>query len=48
MIDVDDVARAVRFYGDGIGLSMIKQEADWAQLKIGEQTIWQKKRSTLL
>lgn len=39
-IDVDDVAGAVRFYGEGIGLTVVKQEANWAQLKIGEQTIW--------
>jgi len=39
-IDVDDVARAVRFYGDGIGLSVIKQEPEWAQLKVDELTIW--------
>ena len=39
-IDVDDVAAAVRFYGEGIGLSVVKQEEDWAQVKIGEQTIW--------
>ena len=39
-IDVDDVGRAVRFYGDGIGLTVVKQEADWAQLRVGEQTIW--------
>ena len=39
-IDVDDVGRAVRFYGQGIGLTVVKQEADWAQLKVDEQTIW--------
>jgi catechol 2,3-dioxygenase-like lactoylglutathione lyase family enzyme len=39
-IDVDDVARAVHFYGDGIGLSVVKQESEWAQLKAGELTIW--------
>jgi len=39
-IDVDDVGRAVRFYGEGIGLAVVKQEADWAQLKVDEQTIW--------
>jgi len=39
-IDVDDVNRAVRFYGEGIGLTVIRQEPDWAELKIGEQTIW--------
>jgi catechol 2,3-dioxygenase-like lactoylglutathione lyase family enzyme len=39
-IDVDDVAAAVRFYGEGIGLEVVKQEPDWAQLKVEEQTIW--------
>jgi predicted enzyme related to lactoylglutathione lyase len=39
-IDVDDVARAVEFYGRGLGLGVAKQEADWAQLKLGEQTFW--------
>jgi predicted enzyme related to lactoylglutathione lyase len=44
-IDVDDLARAVRFYGEGIGLSIVKVEQEWAQLKIGEQTIWLMKLS---
>lgn len=39
-IDVEDVAEAVRFYGEGIGLSVVKHEKEWAQLKLGEQTIW--------
>jgi predicted enzyme related to lactoylglutathione lyase len=39
-IDVNDVAEAVRFYGEGIGLSVVKQDQEWAQMKIGEQTIW--------
>jgi predicted enzyme related to lactoylglutathione lyase len=39
-IDVDDVAKAVRFHGEGIGLSVVKHEEEWAQLKLGEQTIW--------
>jgi hypothetical protein len=39
-IDVDDIGRAVRFYGEGIGLTVVKQEPDWAQLRAGEQTIW--------
>jgi len=39
-IDVDDVSHAVRFYAEGIGLTVVKQEADWAQLKLGEQTLW--------
>ncbi len=39
-IDVDDVDRAVEFYVRGIGLEVAKQEEDWAQLKIGEQTFW--------
>ncbi len=39
-IDVDDVARAVRFYVNGVGFELVKQEAEWAQLKAGEHTIW--------
>jgi catechol 2,3-dioxygenase-like lactoylglutathione lyase family enzyme len=39
-IDVDDVAREVHFYGDGIGLSVVKQESEGAQMKVGELTIW--------
>jgi len=39
-IDVEDVDRAVQFYARGIGLTVAKQEQDWAQLKIGEQTVW--------
>jgi catechol 2,3-dioxygenase-like lactoylglutathione lyase family enzyme len=39
-IDVDDVARAVRFYADGIGFELVKQEAAWAQLKAGGHTVW--------
>ena len=39
-IDVNDVAEAVRFYGEGIGLTVVKRDQEWAQMKIGEQTIW--------
>jgi predicted enzyme related to lactoylglutathione lyase len=39
-IDVDDIAQAVRFYEEGIGLSVAKHETEWAELKLGEQTIW--------
>ena len=39
-IDVDDVARAVEFYGRGLGLAVVKQQPDWAQVKLGEQTFW--------
>jgi predicted enzyme related to lactoylglutathione lyase len=39
-IDVEDVRRAAHFYGQGIGLSVIQEEEDWAQLKVGDQTIW--------
>ena len=45
-IDVDDVAEAVRFYGEGIGLSIVKHEKEWAQLKLGEQTFWLMKLPT--
>ena len=39
-IDVDDVDRAVVFYGRGLGLMVVKHEPDWAQMKVGDQTIW--------
>src|ERR1700686_5434310 len=39
-IDVDDVRSAVHFYGQGIGLSIVQEEDDWAHLKVGDQTIW--------
>jgi predicted enzyme related to lactoylglutathione lyase len=39
-IDVDDVGRAVAFYGQGLGLTIVEQHAEWAQVKVGEQTIW--------
>jgi predicted enzyme related to lactoylglutathione lyase len=39
-IDVDDVNRAVEFYGRGLGLTVVKQEPDWAQVTLGTQTFW--------
>jgi predicted enzyme related to lactoylglutathione lyase len=39
-IDVDDVNSAVEFYSRGLGLTVAKHESDWAEIKIGEQTIW--------
>ena len=39
-IDVDDVDRAVEFYGRGLGLTIVKHEPDWAQVKLGAQTFW--------
>jgi catechol 2,3-dioxygenase-like lactoylglutathione lyase family enzyme len=39
-IDVDDVDRAVRFYGRGLGLSVVEHQREWAQVKLGEQTFW--------
>jgi len=39
-IDVDDVDRAVEFYGRGLGLTVVKHEPDWAQAKLGDQTFW--------
>ncbi len=39
-IDVDDVARAVEFYGRGLGLSVVEKHSEWAQLKLGDQTFW--------
>ena len=39
-IDVDAVDRAVEFYGRGIGLTVVEQHPDWAQVKLGAQTFW--------
>ena len=39
-IDVDDVDRAVEFYGRGIGLTVVEQHPDWAHIKLGAQTFW--------
>jgi lactoylglutathione lyase len=39
-IDVDDVDRAVKFYGQGLGLTVLKHEKDWAQLQLEKQTFW--------
>jgi predicted enzyme related to lactoylglutathione lyase len=39
-IDVDDVARAVEFYGRGIGLTIAQQEAGWAKASLGDQVFW--------
>jgi predicted enzyme related to lactoylglutathione lyase len=39
-IDVDDVDRAVEFYGRGLGLTVVDHEPDWAQVKLGAQTFW--------
>lgn len=39
-IDVDDVDKAVEFYGQALGLSVVKVEPGWAQIKNDEQTFW--------
>jgi len=39
-IDVDDVDRAVEFYGRGVGLTVVEHDPDWAHLKLGAQTFW--------
>ena len=39
-IDVDDVELAVEFYGRGLGLAVVEQHPDWAQLELDEQTFW--------
>lgn len=39
-IDVDEVDRAVEFYGRGLGLTVAEHHPDWAQVKLGEQTFW--------
>jgi predicted enzyme related to lactoylglutathione lyase len=45
-IDVDDVDRAVEFYGRGIGLTVVEHHPDWAQVKLGDQTFWIMKAPT--
>ncbi|MGH7948032.1 MAG: VOC family protein, partial [Candidatus Binataceae bacterium] len=39
-IDVHDVDRAVKFYGQGLGLKVARHEREWAQLKVGRQMLW--------
>jgi len=39
-IDVDDVGRAVEFYGRGLGLDVVEHHPDWAQLRLGQQVFW--------
>ena len=39
-IDVDNVDRAVEFYGRGLGLTVVEHHPDWAQVKLREQTFW--------
>src|SRR5258708_19709700 len=39
-IDVDNVERAVEFYGRGLGLTVVEKRPDWAQIKLGDQTCW--------
>ena len=39
-IDVDDVDRAVEFYGRGLGLSVVEHQSEWAKLEQGEQVFW--------
>ena len=39
-IDVDNVDRAVEFYGRGLGLTVVEHHPDWAQVTLREQTFW--------
>ena len=39
-IDVDDVDRAVEFYGRGLGLTVVEAHPEWAHVKAGAQTFW--------
>src|SRR5581483_8548549 len=39
-IDVDDIDRAVEFYGRGLGLNVVESHPGWAQVKINDQTAW--------
>jgi predicted enzyme related to lactoylglutathione lyase len=42
-IDVDDVDRAVEFYGGGLGLEIEKHEKEWAKAVLGAQVLWMMK-----
>ena len=39
-IDVDDVDRAVKFYGRGLGLEIPQHEKEWAKAVLGGQVFW--------
>ncbi len=39
-IDVDDVDRAVDFYGRGLGLEIPQHEKEWAKAVLDEQVFW--------
>jgi predicted enzyme related to lactoylglutathione lyase len=39
-IDVDDVDRAVEFYGRGLGLQIVEHHDGWAQARLGDQIFW--------
>ena len=39
-IDVNDVDRAVEFYGRGLRLEIPQHEKEWAKAALGEQVFW--------
>ena len=39
-IDVNDIDRAVEFYGRGLGLRILEHHEHWAQAQLGDQTFW--------
>ncbi len=39
-IDVDDLERAVEFYCEGLGLSLVERSSDWARVELNGQTFW--------
>lgn len=41
-VDVDDVDRAVEFYGRGPGLTVVEHHTDWAHLMLADLTFWMK------
>ena len=36
---VDDMARSIAFYRDGLGLTLVRESAWWSEFKVGELTI---------
>ncbi len=35
-IDVDDLDRAVEFYCEGLGLTLVERDPDWARVELNE------------
>jgi predicted enzyme related to lactoylglutathione lyase len=39
-IDVDDLDRAIAFYRDGLGLTLVEKHRGWATMSLGGQTFF--------